>query len=274
MDDFKVRIIPHKKAEAAWNLALEEALYLNARRDLLSGKEVQPIVKMYSFPNPSVVLGYMQKISEIDYDYCKDYGVDVTMRTTGGGSIFLGKKDMHYSLLLNDNYSKELLKKINMGIIGALQDVGFAPQLVNKDGHDIVRLKGKGLVFDAQRRFKNLLLHHGTTLVDDYDYEHMVPSLKASKEEAEVLKKGNTCLANEQEIKEMSLIRSFEKNLPEGASVVKKDYTNVEIKLARKLYNEFYTNKAEFSIGGKKFGICNLTSTPYDMEKYMMEDMV
>ena len=122
----KLRIIPHKRADAAWNLALEEALFLRAKQDLLKGKEVQPIVKLYSFPRPSVVLGYMQKISEIDYNYCKENKVDVTMRTTGGGSVYLGKNDMQYSLILSSGYSKEVLRKINEEIVHAFQDVGFS----------------------------------------------------------------------------------------------------------------------------------------------------
>jgi len=128
----KLRIIPHKRANAAWNLALEEALFLRAKQDLLKGKAVQPIVKLYSFPKPTVVLGYMQKISEIDKEYCDSNNVHVTMRTTGGGSVYLGKDDLQYSLLLPVDYSKEILKQINTDIVHASQDVGFSPDLVMK----------------------------------------------------------------------------------------------------------------------------------------------
>ena len=268
----KLRIIPHKRADAAWNLALEEALFLRAKQDLLKGKEVQPIVKLYSFPRPSAVLGYMQKISEIDYKYCKENKVDVTMRTTGGGSVYLGGNDLQYSLLLPVGYSKEVLKQINADIVHAMQDVGFSPNLVIKTGHPVVRLKGRGFIFDAQRRYKDLILHHGTTLVDNFDYEHMPKALKASAEELEVLKTGNVWLRNEAEVKERSLIKALEKNFSGRASIIKKDYTNAEIKLAKKLYKNFYTNSEEIGSGKKNYGICYKNDSPYNMEKYVEED--
>lgn len=267
----KVRIIPFRREEAGWNLALEEALFLKAKQDLIDGKEIQPIVKMYSFAKPSVILGYMQNINEIDYEFCKNQKVDVTMRTTGGGSVYLGKKDLQYSLIIQKNFSRELLRKINLSIINALQDMGFSPELKIKDSYPVIRMKEKGFVFDAQRRFKDLILHHGTTLVDDYDYDKMPGALKAGKQELDVLKKGNLWLRQEKEVKENALIKSFEKNLPND-SVIVKDFTSQEIKLAKQLHKNFYTKFESINKGKKKFGICYLTSTPYDMDLYTEED--
>ena len=159
-----------------------------------------------------------------------------------------------------------------MSLINAFQDSGFSPKLKSKDSHPVIRLNERGFVFDAQRRFKNLILHHGTTLIDNYDYEFMPKSLKATKQELEVLQKGNIWLKEQQNVSEKILISSLEKNLPEWMSVIKKDFTNQEIKLANKLYEEFYTNVQAFSQGKKQFGICYKTNTPYDMEKYAEED--
>ncbi len=269
----KVRIIPHQRTSAAWNLALEEALFLRRKEDLLKGKEIQPVVKLYSFSKPSVVLGYMQNISEIDSDFCKQVGVDVTMRTTGGGSVYLGKNDMQYSLLLPQNYSKDLLKDINLKIIKALQDVGFHSNLKVEDNHPVIRMENnKHSVFDAQRRFKNLLLHHGTVLVDNFDYIHMPQALKASEENLEDLHKGNLWLRQMRQVQEKKMVRAFNRNLPGNGSFVKKDFTSDEIKLAKRLYKEFYTNPKKFGSGKKKFGICYLPSTEYNMEKYTEKD--
>lgn len=268
-----VRVIPFKRADAAWNLALEEALFLKAKQDVLEGKDVQPIVKMYAFNKPSVILGYKQRIDEIDYDFCKNVGVDVTMRTTGGGSVYLGKDDVQYSLLLADGYSKELLQKINSGIVHALQDVGFNPQLQIKNLHHVIRLEKKSFVFDAQRRFKNLILHHGTTLVNNDDYGHMPEALRATPEEIRDVQTGNVWLRDIEQVREKALVKSFEKNLPNN-SVVRKDFTAEEIKIAKELYKKFYTNDEALKGGKKAFGICYLPSTIYDMELYAEEDRV
>ncbi|MFT4311364.1 MAG: biotin/lipoate A/B protein ligase family protein [Candidatus Woesearchaeota archaeon] len=268
----KTRIIPFRKESASFNLALEEALYLKAKEKLKQGEEVQPIVKMYGFKRPSVVLGHRQKISEINNEYCEDQGVEVTMRTTGGGSVFLGEEDIQYSVILNDLYSKKLLRSINSKLKDALLDNALPAKLKVKDNHPVVRVDNRGSLFDAQRRFKSILLHHGTTLVDDFDYEHMPASLKATKKELEVLKKGNLWLRNLRQVKARRLIKSYERNLVNDDSFVKKDYTGDELKLARKLYKEFYSKKDAFDKGLKSHGICYLTSTEYDMDLYYEED--
>ena len=194
------------------------------------------------------------------------------MRTTGGGSVYLGKNDLQYSLILPTTYSKELLRKINTSIVHGLQDIGISPEIKTKTGHPVIRLNKKAFVFDAQRRFQNLLLHHGTILVDNNDYEYMPKALKASPEELQDLQTGNIWLKEQQEVREKALIRSLNKSLPENSSVVVKDFTNEEIKLAKKLYTEFYTNEKNFSTGKKQFGICYLPSTTYDMNLYKTID--
>jgi lipoate-protein ligase A len=267
----KVRIIPHLRDRASWNLALEEALYLRAVDNFKKGIEVQPVVRLYSFSRPSVVLGNRQRISEIDYLYCAEHGIDVTMRKTGGGSVYLGTKELQYSLLLPELYTKELLRDINQSIVHSLEDIGFSPSLTKKTGHDLVMMDGREFVFDAQRRYgfrKSVLLHHGTTLIGDPDFEQMKYSLRASPHHLDILQNGNLWLQQKGEIREQELIRAFEKNLPVDSSVVKKDFTHEEIYLAKKLHREFYTNVDEYSNGKKKYGICYLTDSPYEMDQY------
>lgn len=264
------------RASAAWNLALEEALFLKAKEDMFKGMDVQPVVRLYSFEKPSVILGYRQRAEEIDLEFCREEGIDITMRTTGGGSVLLGEKDLQYSLLLPFQYSKDLLRQINQRIINSLQDVGFSPNLITKTGHPVIRLDGKAFVFDAQRRAfnngSNLILHHGTTLVDNSDYENMHRALRATQEEIDDLKTGNIWIGKQRQLKESDLVRSFQKNLPENSTIRIKDFTEEELRLAKKLYEKFYTNPNEIKSGKKKFGICYLPSTPYNMRWYTTKD--
>jgi lipoate-protein ligase A len=268
----KFRIIPHGREKASWHLALEEALFLKAKEKILKGEVPQPIIRMYSFQKPSVILGYMQNILEVDADLCKELKVDLTMRSTGGGSVYLGKEDLQYSLLLPTIYNKELLRKINLSISDSLQDVGFSPELKTNNNHTVIRMNNKSFVFDAERRFKNLLLHHGTTLVNNFDYGAQSDILKATQSEIEDMGNGMLWLKQIQEVKEKALVKALERNLPKDSSVQFKDFTSEEIKLAKELHKNFYANKKAFSAGSKKFGICYLPSTQYDMELYTKED--
>lgn len=268
----KVRIIPHRREKAAWNLALEEALYINSKLKLDEGEEINPVIKLYSWKKPSVILGYQQNMNEIDRDYIEENKIDLTMRTTGGGSVYLGNEDMQYSIIMKQKYSKALLKKINNSINVALKDVGMPSSLVNKDNHPVVRVAGKGTIFDAQRRYKDLLLHHGTTLVNNHDYAHMPAALKATESELNTLQNGNLWLKQIQQVKEKALIKAFEKNMPEDKGTYIQDYTNEELKIARKLYRDWYSKPESFENGKKSFGICYLTSTGYDMDWYAEND--
>ncbi len=263
-----IRIIPFRRESAAWNLALEEALFLKAKEKLNKGQEVPTIIKTYSFSKPSVVLGHRQILEEVDHEYIDNQGLNLTMRTTGGGSVYLGKNDVQYSIITTEPYSKEFLKKINSQIVEALQDAGFPAALIKKNNHDIVRVKGKGTIFDAQRRYKNLTLHHGTTLVDNFDYDHMNAALKATKQEKKILEEGNLWLRQLKQIKEKQLIKNFEKNFSQEEKIIKKDYTEDELKLAKQLYKTYYSNRKKWSDGKKKHGICYLTDTDYDMDLY------
>lgn len=287
LEDTLFIIKPHIKESASYHLALEEVLYVKALEDLKIFGTFNPIIRLYSFSKPSVILGYSQRISEIDLSYCIENGVDVTMRKTGGGSVYLGAGDIQYSLILPIKYSRNLLKDINERIMAALQDVGFSPQLVNENDHVVIRMQQKSFVFDAQRRSivfqgeiynpKFALLHHGTILIDDSDYNHMPKALKATPRNVWELKTGNIWLRNKDQVAEHILIKALQKNLPLGLQVKKEDYTNEELTSTKKLQVDFYSNPKMFSDGKKKYGICYRPTlaapfTRYNMEKYAEEE--
>lgn len=271
LEDKIVRIIPHQRAEAAWTLALEEAVFLKMKEQMLLGKEIRPVFRLYSFDKPSVILGYGQRIEEIDFDFCRRMGIHVTMRTTGGGSVFLGKNDLQYTLILPTSQpNSSFLPWVYDRIIRSLGDIGLSPRMIEKDNTPVIHLDGRSFVFDAQRKsYLNgrgmLLLHHGTTLVDNSDYSGMPEALKATTRQLRDLTEGNVWLRNEVQVREADLIRAFERNIPEGASVVKSGYTRKEVKLATELYKQFYCNTTNLRQGRKPFGICYLPTTSYNM---------
>lgn len=278
-----IRVVPHIKASAAWNLAVEEALLQTSKEKKQKGEQIQPIVHLYSFNKPTVVLGHRQRLSEIDFPYCQEQGVHVTMRTTGGGSVFLSPEEMQYGLILPKRYTHDLLTTINKTLVSGFNDIGIQPQLVEKDGHDVVRHNGRGFVFDAQRRilvnglepgtYKHLLLHHGTILVDNTDYDHMPAALKANASDLETLQKGNIWLREQEQVKSQELIKSLNRNLASiGVRTKVADLTMDEYKLAQKLYHDYYAKPEQWSDGANHRGICYRTDTPYDMEQYAEEE--
>ena len=263
----KTRIIPFERGEAAWHLAVEEALFQSAKQQ----EQPTPTVRMYSFSKPSVILGYAQRISEVNLDYCKENKVDVTMRCTGGGSVYLSPKELQYSIITPEKHSLEFLKNINTKIINALQDNGYSPQLKTSNNHPVIRMNDKSFIFDAQRRGKNVLLHHGTTMVDREQHIHQFPSLNATSDNKLDISLGMLWLTDIQEVREKKLVKAYEKNFPDNSFFVK-SLASEEIKLAKKLYKSFYNNKKAISFGKKNYGICYLPSTQYNMEEYSIKE--
>lgn len=284
LEEITVRVVPYIKDSCAMNLAREEALFHLAKEELKNKGIFDPIIGLYSFNKKSVILGNQQPMSEIDLKYCEENDIDVTMRKTGGGSVFLSPNEMQYFYILPFKYSRQLLKNINIRIQAALGNAGFSPKLKLINNFHILRMnEDLSFVFDAQRGSmvyrgdENnpyfMLLHHGTILVDDSEYkDHMANALKANEQETKRFYSGNFWLKNQREVGKQELIKSLQKTLPFNSRIKIKNYTQEENNLAKKFHDEFYSDKAKFSNGKKAYGICYLPGPDYDMNKYRVEE--
>jgi lipoate-protein ligase A len=69
---------------AGYNMAVDEALADSCRRGA-SG----PTVRVYGWERRSISLGYFQSPDQVvDLDRCRDAGIPVVRRTTGGRAVF------------------------------------------------------------------------------------------------------------------------------------------------------------------------------------------
>ena len=53
------------QCSAAYNMAVDEAVSLSVKKET-----APPTLRLYGWASPAVTIGYFQKISEIDVDYC------------------------------------------------------------------------------------------------------------------------------------------------------------------------------------------------------------
>jgi lipoate-protein ligase A len=149
------------------NLACDEVL--------LDGCEENPeteILRFWESPKPFVVLGYSNRAeSEADLEFCRENGIPVLRRSSGGGTVLQGPGCLNYSLILkiDPSYHKSITTT-NRTVMNrnrkALQHI--LCKEVTVEGHTDLALDGL--------KFSHLLFH-GTFLLD-FDVALMARALK------------------------------------------------------------------------------------------------
>lgn len=172
----KIRLLKTGTHNAAWNMALDEAMMQIAAES----KIWVPSLRLYSWSPPAVSIGYFQSLQEeIDLDACKKHSVEVVRRLTGGGAVF------HDSELTYSFITKEFPKGIHDSyhlicgaIIEGLKTIGIEGQFIPIN--DLI-VGGKKFSGNAQTRKKGVLLQHGTILLK-VDVDKMFELLKVPNE--------------------------------------------------------------------------------------------
>jgi lipoate-protein ligase A len=124
-----------------------------------------PILRIYGWRPAAVSIGYFQSMNEeVDFTKCKEIGVDIVRRLTGGGAV-LHEYELTYSFI-SRRYPQNVVesyKWICDAIVISINRLGFDASFVPLN--DIV-IAGKKVSGNAQTRRKGVLLQHGTILLD------------------------------------------------------------------------------------------------------------
>jgi len=190
------RLIKDSYHSGFMNMAIDEAIMIAHREGL-----VPPTIRFYQWSPPAVSLGYFQDLKkEINIDACQGMGIDIVRRPTGGKAV-LHDKELTYSFVIRENHPLvndsilETYKKISGGIIRGLSYLGIKAVLVplreklnnalssNENKSEIhhsdiksicfsvpsqyeVQVEGKKIVGSAQVRKKEIVLQHGSLLIE------------------------------------------------------------------------------------------------------------
>jgi lipoate-protein ligase A len=157
------RILDYSSKHPALNLAIEEAIL----RCLLEYNGFNTLRLWQN--SPSVVIGYFQNPSSIDVAACKKLGIDILRRVSGGGAVYHDYGNLNYSVIIHKSSLKESVEDVEKsydlfcsGIIEGLKLLGV--NAYNNGGDILVR--GKKVSGSAQFRLYDVILHHGTLMVN------------------------------------------------------------------------------------------------------------
>jgi len=170
------RFIDTGPCSAAYNMALDEAIAVDVRKD-----NAPPTLRLYGWDVPSVSIGCFQKFSDVDIEYCTKKHIPVVRRPTGGRAI-LHSNEITYSFSVKTThrlFSKGLLdsyKKISIALGSALSKIGLSPELkLIREAHRLrnplcfhstsygeITINNKKIIGSAQKRWTDSLLQQGS----------------------------------------------------------------------------------------------------------------
>ncbi len=149
----------------AENLALDEALLL----ELEAGRGGEAL-RVWEWTADAVVLGAGCWLGrDVDEEACRAHGVGLARRSSGGGTVLLGRGCLLYTLVLSYDRD-EALREIGSSyrfILGRVADAlrGLLPEVTSAGISDLVS-GGRKFSGNAQQRKAKGVLHHGTLLYD------------------------------------------------------------------------------------------------------------
>jgi lipoyl(octanoyl) transferase len=175
------------KCSPAFNMALDEALL-----EWHSAGKIGPTIRFYGWEPATLSIGYFQKVEkEINLDAVQKYGLGFVRRPTGGRGV-LHEHELTYSVIVSENHPKmprgvtESYRVISEGVLEGFKNLGLKAYFAipkTREEQDILKSPRSAVCFDApswyelvvegrkvagsaQTRQKNVILQHGSIILD------------------------------------------------------------------------------------------------------------
>lgn len=170
------RLIEHRPAEGAWNMAVDEAIL----ESVYSGESL-PTLRLYTWEPACLSLGHAQPFAEVNQVALENMGWDVVRRPTGGRAI-LHVDELTYSVIAPLSEPRvqggvlESYLQLSKALLQVLRILDLDPQANEKKveksqkqnpvcfevpSNYEITVNGKKLIGSAQARRKEGLLQHG-----------------------------------------------------------------------------------------------------------------
>ena len=137
------------------NLALEEWLFSQTEGDFL---------RLWQNPNAVVAGKHQNALSECNFWFCRENGIPVIRRISGGGTVFHDLGNVNFSFFRKIEKEKMIDYDTGLNLIHqALRIMGFPVEM--NERHDLY-IGDKKVSGNAQHVRRGRSLHHGTVLYD------------------------------------------------------------------------------------------------------------
>ncbi len=176
------RYIEENDVSASYGLAADEYLMRGYESD---GQERPPTLRLYTYKSDCALVGQFQDVeTEINVAYCRDAGVPINRRPTGGGAIIMGDHQLGMALVASvkhagvPDHPREIFGLYAAGIAKGLRRLGIEGSIKGRNDFGVNGRKIAGL--GICRGNRGALLFHASLLVD-LDVARMLRVLRISK---------------------------------------------------------------------------------------------
>lgn len=247
------RIIGLEIHDAAMNMAIDEAI-LTAK----TLNRVPNTLRLYKWKPSAVSVGKNQQTEvEVKIDNCRRLGVDVVRRISGGGTVYHDDRgEITFSLTaktgdLGIRDIEAVYVRVYDGIRDALRLLGITADFNagNLKNCPNLTVNGKKISGSSQTNKRNIVLQHGTLLLD-VNLDKMftllrVPWAKSAEEVVAIAERRITSIKHElgHHVLPLTVANSLEAGFKNalGVQMQKESLTEFEMDLAKKLCRSKYS---------------------------------
>ncbi len=217
METFRLLDMP--PMTAVQNMALGQTLL-----ELKGEGRAQNTIRFMQFCPPAVLVGYHQCVAEeVHVAYCRENGIDINRRISGGGAIFLDSMQLGWEIVCDKKFmgvhivTEKVFARLCEPVVKALNRLGVPAGFRPRND---IEINGRKISGTGGTELYEALFFHGNILVD-INTDRMLQCLNVAAEklkarEIDSIKNRVTCLKQElghaphiQEIKD-AVVREFE----------------------------------------------------------------
>lgn len=161
-----MKLLIHTLTTPAENLALDEAMLEQAE----AGEGPSDVLRLWEPPSPFVVVGRSSRVAaEVEQQACRDAGLPILRRCSGGAAVVTGPGCLMYSVVLS-YHRYPALRMLDQAHCYVLSVMREALATLSTD----VQIRGTSDLARGDRKFsgnslrckRDHLLYHGTILYD------------------------------------------------------------------------------------------------------------
>ncbi|HNX92509.1 MAG TPA: lipoate--protein ligase family protein [Syntrophomonas sp.] len=170
------RLLDTGSLSAAENMALDKVI-LNAR----SAGLVPNTVRYLQFSPHCVLVGYHQSVElEVEEEYCRQHGIEINRRITGGGNLYWDESQLGWELYAPKNTPgipkrlEDMYRLMCESVVAGLERLGVKAKF--RPTNDI-EVDGRKISGTGGTEIGDAFLYQGT-LLTDFDVDTMINCLK------------------------------------------------------------------------------------------------